>query len=128
AEDASLPVYPTMASQFNDEGVNRLFAKLVELTNGRFNSGWTPPNLNKTAPAEDLHVQSLIPGSRQRYLSDIADAIRSYHRWAAEQSDIAHKWQAVSTTAEMLDDGHGAAEELGKLAEQHFDKLDAVSK
>lgn len=128
AEDASLPVYPTMASQFNDEGVNRLFAKLVELTNGRFDSGWTPPNLNKTAPAEDLHVQSLIPGSRQRYLSDIADTIRNYHRWASEQSDIAHKWQAAVTTTEMLGDGHSASEEVGKLAVHHFDRLDSVCK
>ncbi len=127
ADDSSLPVYPTMASQFNDEGVNRLFAKLVEITNQLYKTNWTPPNLVMTAPAEDLQAQSLIPGSRQRYLSDIADSIRGYHRWASSQAELAHKWQAAATTADML----GEASELESvklIAEKLYDQLDGSSK
>jgi methylmalonyl-CoA mutase len=127
AEDATLPIYPTMASQFNDEGVNRLFAKIVDIINDRYATKWTPPNLLLKAPAEDLHVQSLIPGSRQRYLSEIADSIRSYHRWATDQAAVAHKWHATETTAAMLTDA-ATASSVSAMAEQLYDKLDAVSK
>jgi methylmalonyl-CoA mutase len=128
AEDASLPVYPTMASQFNDVGVNRLFGKLVEITNGRFDVGWIPPNLNMTAPAEDLQVQSLIPGSRQRYLSEIAESIRGYHKWALQQAELAHQWQAATTTSTLVDKDTDLATLLQTLGDNIFEQLDAVSK
>jgi isobutyryl-CoA mutase len=127
ANDDALPIYPTMASQFNDEGVNRLFAKLVDITNDRFGTKWVSTNLTDTKPAEDLHVQSLIPGSRQRYLSEIAESIRSYHKWATEQSDLAHKWQAAETTAAMLND-EITATSVKIVSDQLFDQLDALSK
>ncbi len=128
AEDESLPVYPTMASQFNDVGLNRLFAKLVDITNTRFDKGWVQPNLLDTTPAMDLQVQSLIPGSKQRYLSEIAESIRSYHQWAIEQSDIAHKWQATAITAEMIGDGTDASASILAVSEQLYDQLDGLSK
>src|ERR1700745_4271572 len=69
--DAELPVFPTIASRFNDPGVNRLFAAicaaLAEKHIGK--DSWTladsgPTELNRRAP--------LIPVARTRYLAEIA--------------------------------------------------------
>lgn len=126
-DDDALPVYPTMASQFNDEGVNRLFAKLVDTMKVRFAINWISSNLHNTKPAEDLHVQSLIPASKQRYLSEIAESIRSYHSWVVEQSDIAHKWHSTETTAAMLNNG-SSKESVKAVSAKLYDQLDAISK
>ncbi len=130
-EDEALPIYPTMASQFNDEGLHRVFAKLISLVNDRFALNWLPKDLVNTLPAEDLQVQSLIPGSRQRYLSEIADAIRQYHAWANEQSDLAHQWGSVQTTLELMrKDGIDSAivERLESMCSLKYDALDSYSK
>jgi methylmalonyl-CoA mutase len=130
-EDEALPIYPTMASQFNDEGLHRVFAKLTSLVNDRFALNWSPKDLVNTLPAEDLQVQSLIPGSRQRYLSEIADAIRQYHAWANEQSDLAHQWGSVLTTMELMrKDGIDSAivERLESMCSLTYDALDSYSK
>ncbi len=128
ADDHTLPVYPTMASQFNDEGLHRLFAKLVDITNERFGTSWVQPNLVDTTPAEDLHVQSLIPGSKQRYLSEIAESIRNYHQWAVEQSDVAHKWHAATTAAELIGDESDSSTSIKAISEQLYERLDGLSK
>lgn len=130
-EDAAIPVYPTMASQFNDEGVNRLFSKLVSIANERFDVKWNVKRFASSHPAEDLQVQSLIPGSRQRYLSDIADAIRAYHTWATKQSQIASKWHASAETAKQLQETNASDEivtTVKNLSENHFNELDTVAR
>jgi len=130
-QDEELPIYPTMASQFNDEGLNRVFAKLNSIFNERFSLNWSAKQLTNSIPAEDLHVQSLIPGSRQRYLSEIAEAIRLYHVWAEEQARIAHQWGAVQTTLDLMKrEGIDASviERIEALGMSRYDSLDTYSK
>lgn len=73
--DERLPVYPTIASRFNDPGVNRLFADLCraiearQLEQGTLRSSWTPAHLGST---EFVSHDPLIPESRARYLAEIA--------------------------------------------------------
>ncbi len=87
-----LPVFPTIASQFNDAGVNALFAALCARLHeqwGRLRA-WQPEGLSPVGlPAR----QALIPGSRVRYLAEIAGAGREAHRGAfaaAEAAGRAH--------------------------------------
>ena len=61
--DAEVPVFPTIASRFNDPGVNRLFGAIC----GKL--GWQVADLG---PTEFTSHDPLIPGSRVRYLSEIA--------------------------------------------------------
>jgi len=71
AADDELPVYPTIASQFNDPGVNRLFEALCASVAARCGldpAAWTPPSL----PASSDHG-ALIPPRRVRYLAEIAE-------------------------------------------------------
>ncbi|MGH8135163.1 MAG: methylmalonyl-CoA mutase family protein [Steroidobacteraceae bacterium] len=76
-----LPVYPTIASQFNDAGVNTLFAALCGKLHeqwGRLRP-WRPQGL---APLGQPHRQAIIPGERVRYLAEIAAGGRTTHQAA----------------------------------------------
>lgn len=85
-EDAELPIYPTIASQFNDPGVNRLFAKLCEQLEELTNHEWSHKPGSKELPSG----QALIPNDRTRYLSDISDQGRTI------KQTIEHKAQKLS--------------------------------
>jgi len=127
----SMPVYPTIASQFNDEGVHRLFAAIVNLINSEFPLQWEPTVYVNSIPAEDIQKQAIIPGKRQRYLSEISETIHKYHQWAEEQVEIASKLDQVRGTIKQLnnwkpDDSPIVLETL-KQMEQHWAvKLDPL--
>lgn len=71
APDVDIPVYPTIASRFNDPGVNRLFAAICSrLQSKAVNArSW---NVQDPGPTEFTSRDPLIPGSRSRYLAEIA--------------------------------------------------------
>src|SRR6056297_2743583 len=85
--DDDVPVYPTIASQFNDPGVNRLFVALCEKIVARCDveaAEWTPPEL----PAATDHG-ALIPPRRVRYLAEIAEDGRRANRDAEHAAEAA---------------------------------------
>jgi len=127
----NMPVYPTIAAQFNDEGVNRLFKALVDQINERYELNWSTRLFDNAEPADDIQTQALIPGRRQRYLSDISDQIRDYHKWVEEQADLARKWQQVEGTMEQLekwnpDDREVMEDKLEEMREHWRSKIDAL--
>jgi len=131
AED--MPVYPTIAAQFNDEGVNRLFKALVDRINNFYTLNLKTTLYTDAKPAEDIQTQAIIPGKRQRYLSEISDTIRDYHAWAEEQEEIAAKIEQVEGTLEQIerwdpDDRKMFEEKLDKMRKHWYSKLDARCK
>jgi isobutyryl-CoA mutase len=94
-----LPVYGTMASNFNDHGVNRLYSVLVnmlnEKTGGVFGS-------NSTSEEEMKEGITIIPSGQVRYLSEIAETVRTYNRQADEQAKIAHQLHGLKTSLNLL--------------------------
>lgn len=126
----AMPVYPTIAAQFNDEGVNRLFKALVNKINGHYSLNWETKIYTNPEPAEDIQTQAIIPGKRQRYLSDISETIRDYHSWAESQADIASKLEEVSGTIEQVDrwnpnEKDTLKEKLKTMREHWLSKLDS---
>jgi isobutyryl-CoA mutase len=107
-----MPVYPTIAAQFNDEGVHRLFAAIVGRINHHFGLKWEPQLYTDATPAEDLHTQAVIPGKRQRYLSEITETVENYHQWAEEQVEIAARLDQVRGTLEQVKNWNPDDEEL----------------
>lgn len=103
AVDEDLPVYPTIASQFNDEGVNRLFKALVDKINARYSVDWKTKLHTESVPVAHLSKQAVIPGNRQRYLSEISETVRDYHHWADEQVEYARRLQQVEGTLIQLE-------------------------
>jgi methylmalonyl-CoA mutase len=133
AKPENMPVYPTIAALFNDEGVHRLFAAIVSKINDEFGLNWKPEIYTDTTPAEDLQTQAVIPGKRQRYLSEISETIESYHSWAAEQVEIASKLGEVQGTIKQIEKWEPEEKELmiqnlQKMEEHWSVKLDPLPK
>jgi methylmalonyl-CoA mutase len=90
--DDQVPVFPTIASQFNDAGVNRLFAAVC----ARLDEKWgrvRPWQVSGLAPLAMPKRQALIPGNRVRYLAEIAQGGRQTRErleTAAESARRAH--------------------------------------
>ncbi|MBV8495324.1 MAG: cobalamin-dependent protein, partial [Gammaproteobacteria bacterium] len=99
--DAQLPVFPTIASRFNDPGVNRLFAAICTALAAR-QAGEGAWRLADPGPTELVARTPLIPGARTRYLAEIAQGGR------AERARIAARVAAARRA-------HGLYESLATL-------------
>jgi len=88
ADDETLPIFGSIASQFNDPGVNRLYVHTVDVINERTKVGWKSSMLLTEEMSKKKYI---IPPERTRYLSEITDTIRGYHRFADEQSHVARQ-------------------------------------
>ncbi|MEO1023119.1 MAG: methylmalonyl-CoA mutase family protein [Bacteroidota bacterium] len=123
-----MPVYPTIAAQFNDEGVNRLFSKLLEVINQKYDLNWVPGIYTDSKPAEDIQTQAIIPGKRVRYLSEISESVREYHEWAEKQIQAASRLDEVRGTLNQLTKLSGAPdgmqETLERMQQRWEDSLD----
>lgn len=133
AKPEDMPVYPTIAAQFNDKGVNNLFAAIVEKINERYSFEWEPKLYTDASPAEDIQAQAIIPGKRVRYLSEISETIRNYHEWAEQQSEIASRLSEVNGTLNQLNNWKPENKEvlesdLSKMKEHWISKLDVAPK
>ncbi|WP_412769701.1 fused isobutyryl-CoA mutase/GTPase IcmF [Peribacillus psychrosaccharolyticus] len=85
---SGMPVYGTIASQFNDPGTNALFAALIEKVNEKMGTDWD------SAFSKDVDVKKqniIIPNDRRYYLREISDTVRQYHKKAEEQVFIARR-------------------------------------
>src|SRR5712671_3306716 len=101
ASPDSMPVYGTIAARFNDDGVTALYhalaARLAEkgLKLGR-------SALPKPAGKLSCGVNVVIPAQRQRYLAEIAEAVRGYHALGNEQIQIARERQSLRTSKALF--------------------------
>jgi methylmalonyl-CoA mutase len=93
AKDDELPIYGTMASQFNDPGMNALFAALVRKIADKTDVAF---KLNDIINLSDSEAEKIyiIPPERTRYLAEIAESSEAYSKWVNEQCKIAQQlWQ-----------------------------------
>ena len=105
ADDESLPVLGTIASQFNDPGMNRLYKILMDRLSEK-----TGADLKSTFEVTDEMSEKIyiIPPHRTRYLSEITENNRQYDAWAAEQADLAQKAYALDETLRLLEEKNAA--------------------
>jgi methylmalonyl-CoA mutase len=97
--DDAVPVYPSIASQFNDPGITWMFVNLCRLLREKLHlpeAKWTPVvDTTIKEPRETV----LLPASRVRYLAEIADQGRGINRHIEDQSETANRaqslWQAL---------------------------------
>ncbi|MFM2207893.1 MAG: hypothetical protein RL213_1868 [Bacteroidota bacterium] len=100
ADDEKLPVFGTIASQFNDPGMNRLYRSIVDKLNERLSLGWESGFEMTGEVSEKIYI---IPPARTRYLSEISDSIRSYNKWVEAQAEIAQRVYGIRKSLEALD-------------------------
>ena len=100
-DDDALPVYGTIASQFNDPGMNKLYKavmdKLVEKTGADLKSDFHVTD----EMSEKIYI---IPPNRTRYLSEIAENNRNYDKWVDEQKEVAQKLFSIRKTIDSIKD------------------------
>ena len=87
-KDEDVPVYGTIASQFNDPGTNSLYKAIMDEVVKK-----TGADLNSIFQITDEMSEKVfvIPPNRTRYLSEIAESNRGYDKWANEQAETAEK-------------------------------------
>ncbi len=97
-----MPVYGTIASKFNDDGVSALYCALLDSISGKsgkkFNSSMNVPD-TRTSTSRSI----IIPPEHVRYLSEISDAVRKYHEKTGGQSQALRKTWHLRETANILD-------------------------
>ncbi|MBN2746188.1 MAG: cobalamin-dependent protein, partial [Bacteroidales bacterium] len=96
SEDAeNMPVYGTIASQFNDPGVNEFYRNLMRIVSEKSGVKFDSKYEKSNELSEKIYI---IPPQRTRYLSEISETIRNYNKWAEQQADEAQKLQALEIT------------------------------
>jgi methylmalonyl-CoA mutase len=97
----SLPIFGTIASQFNDPGMNTLYKAIMDKIHEK-----TQSDLKSTF--EVFHEMSekifVIPPHRTRYLSEIAENNRKYDATALNQVEVAQKLYGIYKTIESVTD------------------------
>jgi methylmalonyl-CoA mutase len=94
-----MPVFGTIASQFNDPGMNTLYRHVLDIIDRKTNSGFKSDFHSSNEMSEKIFI---IPPSRNRYLSEISETIRKYNTWSEEQADAAQKLYQLQGTKDIL--------------------------
>ncbi|QEC70194.1 DUF559 domain-containing protein [Panacibacter ginsenosidivorans] len=100
AKDDELPVIGTIASQFNDAGINELFEKLVIAVEKK--TGIKFGTTEHVAHKDTVSKAMIIPPARVRYLSEITDEIKNYNQLVIDQAVIATKLYQLHGALEIL--------------------------
>ena len=114
--DEQVPVYPTIASQFNDPGVSWMFANLCRLLRAKLGEGSGEQGAREPGsircdfnPDIDTELKEpratvLIPGARVRYLAEIAEQGRGINRRIETEAETASRAQSYWQSLRDLDD------------------------
>lgn len=98
-KEEDIPVFGTIASQFNDPGMNRLYVEIMNKIVAE-----TKADLQSTFEITDEMSEKIfvIPPKRTRYLSEIAENNRNYDKWAQDQSKVAQKLFGIRKSIDVL--------------------------
>ena len=94
-----IPVFGTIASQFNDPGMNTLYRKLMEVLAQKTGAKLVSTTDVEQGESEKIHI---IPPKRTRYLSEISENNRQYDRWVDRQVEIARSLFALKRSIQTL--------------------------
>jgi methylmalonyl-CoA mutase len=121
----AMPVYGTIASKFNDDGITALYQALVAVLRDRglpnYDSRLAPVT-NKTSSQRTV----IIPAQNQRYLAEIAEQVRGYHARVMEQAKLARERQQLRASKAMLlaEDADANANAIDSLISARDEAID----
>jgi isobutyryl-CoA mutase len=101
ADWASMPVFGTSAARFDDDGVTALYQELRDIL-GEHGLDAGEGVLPRVDVRASTGLSTVVPVQRERYLSEIAETVRAYHRRTEEQADLARTRQHLRTAAAEL--------------------------
>lgn len=123
-----MPVFGTIASQFNDKGTNSLFAGIVSALNEKCGLDWTT-SYDQSVKTQKQNV--IIPTDRLHYLREISDAVRGYHTKSEVQENLARKLFQLEGAIEAVNEKASddvLIDSLQSLADSVREELTAESK
>jgi len=112
-----IPVYGTIASQFNDPGMNVLYKVIMNKVAQKTGADLASSFDITEEMSEKIFV---IPPSRTRYLSEISENNRAYDKWVNKQVEIADQLFAINKTIATISDKEAAVK---KVLQATFDKI-----
>ncbi|SES19151.1 methylmalonyl-CoA mutase [Salipaludibacillus aurantiacus] len=115
----AMPVYGTMASQFNDPGTNRLFYEMVQVINQKYEKDWQ----TELGKGDEIKLRNaVIPADQIHYLREIARTVKGYHGETEAEVSKARRVFQLEGTLELLEE-HSASDtdtaELEKLRDYY---------
>ncbi len=124
-----MPVYGTIASKFNDDGITAFYHGLLDLIKEKKQIEYKS-NIPRVGKKESSSKTIIIPGERTRYLAEIADTVRQYHNTTEEQADaLRQRWHLIETSSALenneLAELPDALEKLKQAVEKAQSKVDA---
>jgi methylmalonyl-CoA mutase len=125
-----MPVFGTIASKFNDDGVTALYQALLDViekkTGERFDSSLPRPAIH-TSTSKTI----IVPSERIRYLAEIAETVRGYHRRTSEQAEVVRRRWHLRQAAAVLEEGselHDTGDIPTRLKEEAAKTAQALDK
>ncbi|MEM1217324.1 MAG: methylmalonyl-CoA mutase family protein [Bacteroidota bacterium] len=109
----TMPVFGTIASQFNDPGTNNLYRHLIDVLVERTGANLSSNFQVSREMSEKVHI---IPPNRTRYLSEISENNRQYDRWVDRQVEIARKLYGLHKTITLLEEQGNSPEKENSLS------------
>ena len=121
----AMPVYGTIASRFNDDGVTAFYHRLLEILRERGLVGWSDGALPVSDVRTSSHSRAIVPSGRVRYLSEIAQTVRGYHAGVERQISLARERQHLREARRLLDEnGETEVATLARLEDARSAALD----
>lgn len=111
----NMPVFGTIASQFNDPGTNVLYKKIIDTLAEKTNADLKSKFEISEGMSEKIYI---IPPNRTRYLSEISENNRQYDKWVEKQVEIARKLFSLNKSITILRD-----ESALKALQKSYDDL-----
>ncbi len=122
AKKEDLPVIGTIASQFNDEGVNDLFALLLKKLEKKGLAAGDEKRQLLSVHTNTINHSQIIPPARVRYLAEIVETIQEKQQWESRQIQIARQLsQARGVMAFCKENEKGALKRLIEDKEKELD-------
>ncbi|TVT42395.1 methylmalonyl-CoA mutase family protein [Amycolatopsis rhizosphaerae] len=127
ASPEDMPVFGTSAAKFNDDGVTALYQHLRDNLAERglpVSPGTLPAVRGKTSTG----AGTLIPGSRVRYLSEIADAVRGYHARTREQAEAVRERDQLAAAKAALERADADVTAISELLDEAESRVDTETR
>ncbi|MET1056197.1 MAG: methylmalonyl-CoA mutase family protein [Pedobacter sp.] len=117
-KDDAIPVFGTMASQFNDPGMNQLFAAILQKIKEKTGTDFHPEPNMIAGNSEKIYI---IPPDRTRYLAEIAESNEQYNDWVNRQTSIATQLYQLNGIINMATDISASLQEVYNHLEEQLD-------
>lgn len=112
-----MPVFGTIASQFNDPGTNQLYKQIMDRIVDKTGADLKSTFAITREMSEKIYV---IPPNRTRYLSEISENNRKYDTWVHDQQTVAQQLYAIQTTLDTL---KGTQPDIAKVLQAEYDRI-----